>query len=163
MQAAERAGVEHFVFFSSLGASSHDRTRALRAKALAERAVEASDVRHTIFAPSLVYAPGDRLLRLFERMAMVLPVMPLSGRGAALYEPIWADDVADCVMRHLGHAPGRDGLGATATSASSSPARRRCRTARSSSSCCARPDARARSSASPRRSSPAACAPRRCC
>jgi uncharacterized protein YbjT (DUF2867 family) len=101
VQAAERAGVEHFVFFSSLGASSHDRTRALRSKALAERAVEASDVRHTIFSPSLVYAPGDRLLRLFERIAMVLPVMPLSGRGAALYEPIWADDVADCVMAHL--------------------------------------------------------------
>ena len=39
VQAAERAGVEHFVFFSSLGASSHDRTRVLRAKALAERAV----------------------------------------------------------------------------------------------------------------------------
>ena len=37
VQAAERAGVEHFVFFSSLGASSHDRTRVLRAKALAER------------------------------------------------------------------------------------------------------------------------------
>ena len=109
VHAAERAGVEHFVFFSSLGASSHDRTRALRAKALAERAVEASDVRHTIFAPSLVYAPGDRLLRLFERMAMVLPVMPLSGRGAALYEPIWADDVADCVMTHLGHVPGATG------------------------------------------------------
>ena len=105
VQAAERAGVEHFVFFSSLGASSHDRTRALRSKALAERAVEASDVRTTIFSPSLVYAPGDRLLRLFERMAMVLPVMPLSGRGAALYEPIWADDVADCVMAHLARDP----------------------------------------------------------
>src|SRR5213079_1848093 len=36
VQAAERAGVEHFVFFSSLGATSHDRTRVLRAKALAE-------------------------------------------------------------------------------------------------------------------------------
>ena len=62
VQAAERAGVEHFVFFSSLGATSHDRTRVLRAKALAERAVQASDVRHTVFAPSIVYAPGDRLL-----------------------------------------------------------------------------------------------------
>ena len=109
VQAAERAGVEHFVFFSSLGASSHDRTRALRAKALAERAVAASDVRHTVFAPSLVYAPGDRLLTLLERMAMVLPVMPISGRGTALYQPIWADDVADCVMRHLAHARGAAG------------------------------------------------------
>jgi uncharacterized protein YbjT (DUF2867 family) len=101
VQAAERAGVEHFVFFSWLGASSHDRTRVLRAKALAERAVLASDVRHTVFAPSLIYAPGDRLLTFLERLALLSPVMPISGRGEALYQPIWAEDVADCVMNRL--------------------------------------------------------------
>ena len=109
VQAAERAGVEHFVFFSSLGATSHDRTRVLRAKALAERAVLASDVRHTVFAPSLIYAPGDRLLTALERLAIVLPAMPVSGRGTALYEPIWAEDVADCVMAILRPDPGSDG------------------------------------------------------
>ncbi|HEY1540683.1 MAG TPA: NAD(P)H-binding protein [Solirubrobacteraceae bacterium] len=102
VRAAERAGVEHFVFFSSLGASNHDRTRVLRAKALAERAVLSSDIRHTVFAPSLVYAPGDRLLTLLERLAIVLPAVPLSGRGTARYQPIWVDDVADCVMAVLG-------------------------------------------------------------
>jgi uncharacterized protein YbjT (DUF2867 family) len=108
VQAAERAGVEHFVFFSALGAASHDRTRVLRAKALAERAVLASDVRHTVFAPSLVYAPGDRLLTLIERTALVAPVMPLSGRGAALCQPIWSEDVADCVMAVLAEAQPRE-------------------------------------------------------
>src|SRR3954453_22316897 len=39
VEAAERAGVEHFVFFSALAASVHDRTRFLRTKALAEQAV----------------------------------------------------------------------------------------------------------------------------
>jgi uncharacterized protein YbjT (DUF2867 family) len=107
VQAAERAGVQHFVFFSALGASSHDRTRVLRAKALAERAVLASDVRKTVFAPSLVYAPGDRFTTLLERLAMVLPAMPVSGRGEALYQPIWADDVADCVMAVLDGAAAR--------------------------------------------------------
>ena len=109
VQAAERAGVEHFVFFSSLGATSHDRTRVLRAKALAERAVLASDVRHTIFAPSLIYSPGDRLLTALERLAIVLPAMPVSGRGTALYEPIWAEDVADCVMAILRPATATNG------------------------------------------------------
>jgi NADH dehydrogenase len=101
VQAAERAGVEHFVFLSSLGAASHDRTRFLRAKALAERAVLASEVRHTVFAPSLVYAPGDMLLTLLERMAMLLPVVPLSGRGNAQFQPIWAQDVADAIAAAL--------------------------------------------------------------
>jgi uncharacterized protein YbjT (DUF2867 family) len=103
VQAAERAGVEHFVFTSALGAVSHDRTRYLRAKALAERAVLASDVRHTVFAPSLCYAPGDALLTLLERMAMVLPAVPVSGR--ALYQPIWADDVAEAIAASLNGAP----------------------------------------------------------
>ncbi|MDP2712155.1 MAG: NAD(P)H-binding protein [Solirubrobacteraceae bacterium] len=102
VQAAERAGVEHFVFMSSLGAFSHDRTRHLRAKALAERAVLASDVRHTVFAPSLVYAPGDMFLTLLERMALLLPVMPVSGRGQAVFQPIWAEDVADAIAAAIG-------------------------------------------------------------
>src|SRR5919107_3584923 len=108
VQAAERAGVERFVFFSALGATSHDRTRFLRAKALAEQAVARSALpAHTIFAPSIVYAPHDRFLSLLERMAL-LPVMPVSGRGEARYQPIWAEDVAACVLAALGREPARE-------------------------------------------------------
>ncbi|MCW3010510.1 MAG: NAD-dependent epimerase/dehydratase family protein [Solirubrobacterales bacterium] len=100
VQAAERAGVEHFVFTSALGASAHNRTRFLRAKALAEQAVVESSLRHTIVAPSIVYAPGDHLTTVLGRLAW-LPVVPLSGRGHAQFQPIWADDVADCLMAAL--------------------------------------------------------------
>ncbi len=100
MQAAERAGVEHFVFTSALGASAHNRTRFLRAKALAEQAVVESGLRHTIVAPSIVYAPGDHLTTLLTRLAW-LPVVPLSGSGRAKFQPIWADDVADCLLAAL--------------------------------------------------------------
>jgi uncharacterized protein YbjT (DUF2867 family) len=101
VQAAERAGVERFVFFSALDASTHHRARFFRAKALAEQAVEAAALQSIVFAPSIVYAPGDPWLTLLERMAL-LPVMPVSGRGRALYQPIWAEDVADCVVAALG-------------------------------------------------------------
>src|SRR5271155_660974 len=107
VRAAQRAGVERFVFFSVLGASTHHRARFFRAKALAEQAVAEADLRSTVFAPSIVYAPGDPWLTLLERMAL-LPVMPVSGRGHAAYQPIWADDVADCVIAGL-HAPAPDG------------------------------------------------------
>lgn len=109
VRAAERAGVEHFVFMSSLGAARHDRTRFLRAKALAESAVLASDVRHTVLAPSMIYAPGDMFMTLLERLALLLPVMPVSGRGQSLYQPIWAEDVADCVMGALAAGSGAPG------------------------------------------------------
>src|SRR6266516_3661039 len=44
VEAAERSGVERFVFFSVLDASAHNRTRFLRAKALAEEAVRAPSI-----------------------------------------------------------------------------------------------------------------------
>ena len=44
--------------------------------------------------------PGDPFLRLLERMSL-LPVMPISGSGRAPFQPIWAEDVADCVMAAL--------------------------------------------------------------
>ena len=84
VEAAERQGVERFVFFSALGASTHHRTRFLRAKALAEQAVREADLHSIVFAPSIVYAPGDPWLTLLERLAL-LPVMPVSGRGRARF------------------------------------------------------------------------------
>jgi uncharacterized protein YbjT (DUF2867 family) len=108
VRAAERARVERFVFFSALNASTRSRARFFRAKALAERAVVESALQHTIFAPSIVYSPGDPWLRLLERMSL-LPVMPVSGSGRAAYQPIWAEDVAECVVAALqGRGDGRE-------------------------------------------------------
>jgi uncharacterized protein YbjT (DUF2867 family) len=104
VEAAQRAGVQRFAFFSVLGASTHHRARFFRAKALAEQAVRETEMHSIVFAPSIVYAPGDPWLTLLERLAL-LPAVPVSGRGRAVYQPIWAEDVADCVMAALG---GRD-------------------------------------------------------
>ncbi len=100
VRAAERAGARRFVFFSTLGASTRSRARLMRAKALAERAVAESTLEHTVFAPSMVYSPSDPFMTLLERMSL-LPVMPISGSGRAGFEPMWAEDVADCVMAAL--------------------------------------------------------------
>lgn len=98
--AAERAGVEHFVLLSAVGASAHSRARLLRSKALAEEALQASGLRSTVLAPSLVYAAADPWDTLLGRLAL-LPAVPLAGRGRARFTPIWADDVAACAMAVL--------------------------------------------------------------
>jgi NADH dehydrogenase len=100
VRAAEVAGVRRFVFFSALGASTRSSARLMRAKAVAERAIMESSLSHTVFAPSVVYTPGDPFLRLLERMSL-LPAVPLAGRGRAAFQPIWAEDVAECVMSTL--------------------------------------------------------------
>jgi NADH dehydrogenase len=102
--AAERAGVQRFVFFSTLGASTRSPARLMRAKALAERAVVESSLEHTVFAPSIVYSPSDPYLNLLARMAW-LPMMPIPGSGQAGFQPIWAEDVADCVLAALPGGP----------------------------------------------------------
>lgn len=100
LRSAERAGAQRFVFFSAMGASGFQRTRFFRSKALAEQAVAESDIRATVFAPSIVYRPGDPWIRLLERLSL-LPAVPISGSGSARYQPIWARDVARCVVSSL--------------------------------------------------------------
>ena len=100
VRAAERAGARRFLFFSAIGASLHSPARFYRAKALAEEAVAEAELDTTVFAPSIVYAPDDQWIRLLERLSH-LPVAPVAGSGDAVFQPIWAEDAADCVMAAL--------------------------------------------------------------
>lgn len=100
-RAAAAAGVEHFVLFSALEASLEHPVRFFRTKGFAEHAVAESGLAHTVFAPSVIYALEDPWLTLLHRLS-VLPVMPTPGHGRAVYQPVWAEDVADCVVAALG-------------------------------------------------------------
>jgi uncharacterized protein YbjT (DUF2867 family) len=108
VRAAEQAGVKRFFFFSAIGASLHSPARFFRAKALAEEAVEEAALDTTVFAPSIVYSPGDQWITLLDRLTR-LPVAPVSGPGDAVYQPIWAEDVADCVMAALRNSTNGNG------------------------------------------------------
>ncbi|HEX2096526.1 MAG TPA: NAD(P)H-binding protein [Solirubrobacterales bacterium] len=100
LRAAERSGVRRFVFFSALEAAAAQRTRFFRAKWLAEQAVRTSPLQNTVFAPSIVYDHSDPWVTLLRRFSF-LPVMPVSGRGQARFQPIWAQDVARCVANAI--------------------------------------------------------------
>jgi uncharacterized protein YbjT (DUF2867 family) len=104
VRAAEQAGVRRFVFFSTLGASTRSRARLMRAKAIAEKAVAESELEYTVFAPSMVYSASDPFITLLERMSL-LPAMPIAGSGRAAFQPIWAEDVADCLLAALPGGP----------------------------------------------------------
>lgn len=104
--AAEAAGVRRFIFAGALGATSFQRTRFFRAKALAERRVLESELETVVLAPSIVYDRDDPWVTLMRRLAL-LPLLPISGRGRAVYEPIWAEDAAQAVMGALDAEPGR--------------------------------------------------------
>jgi NADH dehydrogenase len=107
LRSAERAGVKRFIFFSAMGATEFQRTRFFRAKALAERAVREAPLETLVFAPSIVYRPGDPWISLLQRFS-ALPAVPVSGSGEARYQPIWARDVAACVAAAV-NGTGDDG------------------------------------------------------
>lgn len=101
LRAAERSSVQRFHFFSALDAYAAQRTRFFRAKWLAEQAVTSSPLATTVFAPSVVYDHSDPWITLLRRFSF-LPVLPVSGSGQAVFQPIWAADVARCVVAALG-------------------------------------------------------------
>jgi uncharacterized protein YbjT (DUF2867 family) len=107
LRAAERSGVQRFVFFSALNASAAQRTRFFRAKWLAEQAVDSSSLPTTVFAPSIVYDHSDPWVTLLRRFSF-LPVLPVSGEGRAQFQPMWAHDAARCVVAALGRDGQRD-------------------------------------------------------
>jgi uncharacterized protein YbjT (DUF2867 family) len=100
LRAAELSSVRRFVFFSALEAEAAQRTRFFRAKWLAERAVESSPLDSIVFAPSIVYDHSDPWITLLRRFSF-LPVLPVSGRGKAVFQPIWAQDAARTVVAAL--------------------------------------------------------------
>jgi uncharacterized protein YbjT (DUF2867 family) len=100
LRAAERSRVGSFHFFSALDAQAAQRTRFFRAKWLAEEAVLSSPLQTTVFAPSIVYDHSDPWITLLRRFSF-LPVLPVSGEGQARFQPIWAADVAQCVVNAL--------------------------------------------------------------
>ena len=106
LAAAEAAGVRRFVFFSALGATPFQRTRFFRSKALAEERVSSSPLETTVFAPSIIYDRHDTWVTWMRRLAL-LPLLPISGRGQAAYEPIWAHDAARAVIAALDRPPAR--------------------------------------------------------
>jgi NADH dehydrogenase len=112
VHAAQRAGAERFVFLSVLGASTHHRSRLFRAKALAEQAVREAELYTVVLAPSMIYATGDRWMSLLERLSL-LPLVPIPGAGRAQLQPIWVDDLVECMATVL-----RDGAGSEPSASS---------------------------------------------
>jgi NADH dehydrogenase len=104
LRAAEHTGIGRFHFFSALDAGPAQRTRFFRAKWLAERAVDSSPLPTTVWAPSIVYDHSDPWITLLRRFSF-LPVLPVSGEGRARFQPIWAADVARCVVAALDAEP----------------------------------------------------------
>jgi uncharacterized protein YbjT (DUF2867 family) len=107
--AAKAASVPNFIYISGAAADERSPNPAFRAKGRAERALREAGLAHTIFRPSLVYGPGDRVVNGIARALRMTPVMIVPGSGRQQLHPLFVDDFAACVALAIG-GRGRNGI-----------------------------------------------------
>lgn len=108
---ALRAGFDgRLVYLSALGASMTSPSTYSQTKYQAERIVTGSKLPYTIFRPSIVLGKDaefteqmkDLVLHGGLKGGLPLPVIPVPGSGFNLFQPIWVDDLVECITQSLG-------------------------------------------------------------
>lgn len=95
--AAKQAGVLQFIYISGAAADENSAHPGFRAKGCAERAIRESGLTYTIFRPSLVYGPEDKVINGLARALRFAPVFGVPGTGRQAVQPVLVDDLAACV------------------------------------------------------------------
>ncbi|MGA9723872.1 MAG: NAD(P)H-binding protein [Candidatus Binatus sp.] len=98
IDAAKQAGVDQFIYISGAAADENSTHPGFRAKGRAERAVRESGLTWTIFRPSLVYGPEDKVVNGLASALRFAPVFGVPGTGRQKIQPVLVDDLAACVM-----------------------------------------------------------------
>jgi uncharacterized protein YbjT (DUF2867 family) len=101
LKAATSAGVGHFLYLSGAAADENSTHPGFHFKGRAERTIRESGIGYTIFRPSLVYGPEDRVLNAFAQLLKLAPIFVVPGSGRQAIQPVLVDDVAACVALAL--------------------------------------------------------------
>ncbi|MEM9421600.1 MAG: complex I NDUFA9 subunit family protein, partial [Pseudomonadota bacterium] len=94
---ASAGNIAPFVHVSAIGADVDSDSDYARTKAEGEAAVREFSPKATILRPSIIFGPQDDFFNRFAAMAKTAPALPLIGGGKTKFQPIYVDDVADCV------------------------------------------------------------------
>lgn len=100
VDACARAGGRRLVQMSAINADPAGPSAYLRSKGEAEAIVAASRLPWTIFRPSVIFGREDEFLNKFAQLQRLLPLMALPSPDAR-FQPIFAGDVATCLVRAL--------------------------------------------------------------
>jgi uncharacterized protein YbjT (DUF2867 family) len=99
LDAAKKAGVKQFFLQSALGTRPNAKSQYHRTKWEAEELVRASGLPFTILRPSLIYGPGDLFTIRLAETIKISPVLPVIGTGQSKVQPIFIDDVNECIRK----------------------------------------------------------------
>lgn len=102
--AAKQAGVKRIIQMSALGAGDLPDHPYFYTKWRAENYVKDSGLDWTIFRPSIIFGPGEKMQFVAQMADLVkqAPVVPVVGDGNSRFQPIHLDDVSGSFARALG-------------------------------------------------------------
>jgi len=103
---AQQHGVQRLVHLSALGADLQAPSRYAVSKAAGEATVLESFAGADIIRPSLIFGPEDQFFNKFAGFTRLSPCLPLIGGGITRFQPVYAGDVADAIVRILAKLPG---------------------------------------------------------
>lgn len=98
LEESVRAGVQHIILLSRIGADPNSLYPLLRAKGAAERRIERSDIPYTIVRSTSLFGIDDRFLNVIASLAAwTWPFVWLPGGGRVVLQPLWVVDLARCL------------------------------------------------------------------
>lgn len=101
VETGKEAGVQRFIQLSCLGATEHATSLYFGCKWDAEEMVRKSGFYWTIFRPSLIFDSDSHLFRILEFWVQRSPLIFVVGSGLNRFQPISAQDVADCIVKSI--------------------------------------------------------------
>jgi NADH dehydrogenase len=93
--------VKRFISISCLGASIQSDCAYLKSRAEGEAIVKAGNFYWTIFRPSFIFGEDSPILAKLAKALKPLPVLPIIGSGLNRLQPVFVDDVADCIAQSV--------------------------------------------------------------
>jgi NADH dehydrogenase len=98
--ACERNRVPRLLHVSALNADINGASAYLRSKGEGERVILESNLKTTIFRPSVIFGPGDSFLNLFADLVRRLPVLPLASPNSK-FQPVFVENVVKAIAASL--------------------------------------------------------------
>ncbi|WP_066635792.1 complex I NDUFA9 subunit family protein [Desulfolucanica intricata] len=103
VEAAENNGVNQFLHLSALGANNDPNFKYIFSKWQGEQFVINSNLNWTIFRPSVIYGEGFGFLNRMSQAIQMSPppLVPVPGKGKALFQPIAVSDLINCIIKTI--------------------------------------------------------------
>jgi NADH dehydrogenase len=98
---AQRAGVEHLVHISGIGADAASSSLYIRSRGEGELAVQAAFANAIIIRPAVMFGQDDAFLNTLVTLLKRFPAYPMFGRGLTRLQPVSVEDVAEAIARSL--------------------------------------------------------------